>query len=84
MTTNTVIELSDVLQWMESNKPFSLEAVKYDRNRHTGGEIMKFHHAVLVSQHAKMGTIRLKTNSGHLRDIHTRLIIQFNGKRVIW
>jgi len=79
-----VIELRDALNWMRDGKPFSLKAVKYDRNRRTGGQIFNITHATLHNQYPELGILRIKTNSGQLREVHKRLIIEFNGKQVIW
>lgn len=78
------IELRDALNIMESGATFSLTAVKYDRNRKTGGELMKFRNVIYISQQASTGIRKIKLPDGQLRAIHQRLIIEFNNKTVIW
>lgn len=78
------IELQDALVIMESGDPVSFVAVKYDRNRKIGGQIMKFDNATLVGKQSTTGILKFRTPSGEVRAVHQRLITEFNNQKVIW
>jgi hypothetical protein len=45
-----MITLRQILDYMATGQPFSLRVVAYDRRRRTGGAILHYPEAVLVSQ----------------------------------
>lgn len=102
-----MIKHSDMLRRMEHGEVFTLQYVKYDRRRKTGGELVTLencrkHQAGRTNtgqarpegaipaqriekwnpNHTVNGTINIKTNGGHIKKVHTRLIVKFNQQEV--
>tara|TARA_Y100000758_G_C15866057_1_gene354871 strand:+ start:171 stop:455 length:285 start_codon:yes stop_codon:yes gene_type:complete len=70
-------------------EPFSIAFVTCNRNKKTGGEIIRLDNAVRVGQ--KHNTVANKTigvkqlgNTHHPYAVHTRLILEFNNRKVFY
>lgn len=79
-----IILLRDVLQQMQEGKPFSITFCTADRGRGTGGEIITLEGVVQCGVDYPNSGRLVKLPNGHIRRMHIRLILRFNGKKVIW
>lgn len=86
-----ILALNDCLAQMQTGDRFTLTVVKADRKRNTGGHLRTYencqlHHSPKDSQanHFLHQTRNLLLANGSIRKIHIRLIVQFNGARVIY
>lgn len=50
--TDNTITMREVLDWIESGRPFRCTCVAYDRRRHTGGSVIELHEAVMLQRSA--------------------------------
>lgn len=86
-----IITLKDCLKQMQNGFPFTVTVVKADRKRGSGGEMRTYVNCILkhspkdsVANHFQHQTRNLLLANKELRKIHIRLIVQFNGARVIY
>lgn len=71
----------------DSNRPFQIKYVTYDRNRGTGGELIELTEAVRIgSSHNQRvnNTINVKQlNAGHHpHTVHAHLILEVNNQEI--
>jgi hypothetical protein len=78
-----LIRLSQALDDMKSNGPFTIEFVKADRKRKTGGEIARIEQATLSSNNGQMINVR-RPGQARPVPVHIRLITEFNGKKTVY
>lgn len=87
--------LSDALQEMEQRdssgekKPFSVSYVKFDKARRTGGQLATLSNVRTIGSASDQKknqtiTVRAAGNTRHPYVIHIRLILEFNGKPIVW
>lgn len=82
------ILLNEALEDMEKKQPFTAVARTCDVNRKIGGELITFTNVVLHGSDWKNATRTVKPaddqKGDDLKAFHIRLLIYYNGRRVIW
>ncbi len=79
------ITLNEVLEQMESGNPFNIIFRKADKKRNTGGQKKELKKVVLHGTDWNNSIRRLrKPNSDEITDVHIRLILYFNSRRVFY
>jgi hypothetical protein len=85
MAAKPPITLKEALETMEKGSPFNLVFFTADKKRKTGGikkELMQCH--LNGSDYANSIRRILKPNSDQVIDVHIRLMLYFNGRRIIY
>lgn len=82
------ITLNEVLEEMERKQPFNIEFRKLDEKKKTAGQKKRLDGVVLHGQDwpNQVRTVKIPDapQDKDLCDIHIRLILSFNGRRVIY
>lgn len=86
--TKPTIFLNEALEVMETKKPFSVVFRRCDVKRKTGGSFAEFNNVVLHGSDWPNATRTVKpaddAKGDNLKEFHIRLMVYFNGRRVIW
>lgn len=78
------IHLNEVLKEMKSGEPFDVTVCTCDEQRKRGGEIQEFKGVTVQGTDYKNSIRRILLPSQKIREVHIRLIMFFNGKKVFY
>ncbi len=82
------ILLTEALEDLEKKQPCSIVYRSCDVNRKKGGELVTLNNVVLHGSDWKNATRTVKPaddqHGDDLKSFHIRLLIWYNGRRVIW
>lgn len=88
MSGIATITLTEALEEMERKVPFNVTYRKADENRKAAGERAELRGVILHSQdwEHSIRTVSIPDaeDGKDLRDIHIRLMLYFNGRRIIY
>ena len=79
-----LISLNDVLAAMRTGDPFDVTVCTCDEGRKRGGEILELTNVTVQGSDYKNAIRRLLLPNQKIREIHIRLIMFFNGKKVFY
>lgn len=75
----------EAMKVIESGNPFSVTFVKYNKTKRKGGQILTLENVRCSSKFIKHDIITLThCISGQVREFHSRLMTNINGKQVVW
>lgn len=78
------IHLNEVLSEMKSGKAFDVKFCTCDERRKRGGEIQELKGVTVQGTDYQNSIRRILLPSQKIREIHIRLIMFFNGKKVFY
>lgn len=88
VTLGEALKMMDRVDATGSPIPFSIAFCTYDKNRRTGGKVMRLKKAVRcgaahnLQRHRQVG-VKPADGKGHNYPIHLRLILRVNGQPVM-
>jgi len=79
-----VITLKSFTDEIANGNPFDITFVKADKDRNLGGQIVNLKEVKLSTKSSKMALLNLILKNGSMRRCHIRLVIEYNGQKIVY